>query len=414
MTAAATLLLAFWLQAAPKPAPAPAADPAAEGMKALDAQRYEEAARLFGDAVAKSPGDIAARFHLGLSLSLANRDAEAIAAYQQVLEAQPGLYEAQLNLGVLLLRQKRPAEAVTQLEAAQKQKPAEFRPNYYMGETLIELKEFEKAEAPLRAAVAADGKHPAALLSLGRALAYQGRVKESATWYESAAKEDPSYSDMLLELAALHEKAGNNDAAIEIYKRYPENPGARERLGVLLINSGQAADAVAELEAAVKSSPTIANRFALATAYLKSGQNAKARPLIEAALEQEPANVDLRLTLGRILRESKNLPAAAQEFLKAAQADPKSSAAWNELASTLFLLGNYPGTLAAFDRLKAAGEEKPFHLYLRALCYDRMQQYKEALPAYEKFLAASTGQHPEEEFKARQRLRVVKKEVDRR
>jgi tetratricopeptide (TPR) repeat protein len=411
MTAA--LLVALWLQAAPAPAPAPQ-DPAAEGMKALDAQRYEDAARLFSEAVTKAPEDISARFHLGLSLSLLHRDPEAIAAYNKVLELQPGLYEAQLNLGVLLLRQKQPAEAVVQLEAARKQKPAEFRPNYYMGEAYIELQQYENAEAPLRAAVAADAKQPAALLALGRSLALQGRVKESAPWYESAAKEDASFSDGLLELAALHEKAGNREEAIAIYKRFPDNPGARERLGVLLLNSGEAAGAVEQLEAAVKSSPSTANRFALATAYLKAGQNAKAQPLIEAALAAEPANVDLRLTLGRIHREAKNLPAAAQEFLKAAQADPKSSPAWNELASTLFLLGNYPGALAAFDRLKAAGEEKPFHLYLRALCYDRMQQYKEALPAYEKFLAASNGQNPEEEFKARQRLRVVKKEVDRR
>jgi tetratricopeptide (TPR) repeat protein len=400
-----TLLLAFWLQAA---------DPAAEGMKALEAQRYEEAAKLFGDAVAKDAGDIAAQFHLGLSLSLLNRDAEAIAAYKKVLEAQPGLYEAQLNLGVLHLRQKQFAEGAALLEEARKQKPAEYRPNYYMGEALVGLEKFEAAEAPLRAALAADAKRPEAQLALGRALAKQGRVKESGAWFAGAAAADASFRDAMLELAGYHEQAKNRDEAIAIYKQFPENAGARERLGVLLIDSGQAADAVTELEAAVKASPTAANRFALATAYLKARQNDKALPLIAAAAEQEPKNVELRLTLGRLHREAKNLQGAAQQFLAAAQADPASLPAWRELASTLFLGGNYQGTLAAFDRLRALGEETPAQWYLRALCYDRMQLYKEALPAYEKFLSVSEGKSPEEEFMARQRIRVVKKVLEKR
>ena len=53
-------------------------------------------------------------------------------------------------------------------------------------------------------------------------------------------------------------------------------------------------------------------------------------------------------------------------------------------------------------------------LYLEALCFDRQQLYKEALPAYEKFLAAAGGKMPEEEFKGRQRLRIVKRMVEKR
>jgi tetratricopeptide (TPR) repeat protein len=399
------LILAFWLQAG---------DPAAEGMKALEGQKYEEAVKAFSQALEKDKEDIPAQFHLGLSLSLLNRDVEAMAAYKKVLAAKPGLFEAQLNLGVLHLRQKQYAEAAALLEDARKQKPAEYRPNYYMGEALLGLGKAEEAEVPVRAALQADAKRPEAMVALGRALARQGRVKESAAWFTSAAETDASYRDALLELASFHEQAKNREAAIAIYKQFPDNPGARERMGVLLLETGQAAEAVTELENAVKTSPTAANRFALATAYLKAKQNEKALPLIAAAVELEPRNVELRLTLGRLLREAKNLPGAAQEFYNAAQADPKALAAWRELASTLFLLGNYQGSLTAFDKLRALGEETPAQWYLRALCYDRMQLYKEALPAYEKFLAVSEGKSPEEEFKARQRIRVVKKVLDKR
>jgi tetratricopeptide (TPR) repeat protein len=168
------LLLAFWLQAG--------GDPSADGMKALEGQKYEDAVRLFGEAVAKTPEDIAARFHLALSLSLLNRDGEAVAEYKKVLAAQPGLFEAQLNLGVLHLRMKQNDEAMALLGEARKQKPAEYRPNYYMGEALLAAGKLEEAEAALRAALNADGKRPEAQLAMGRAVARQGRVKESAVW----------------------------------------------------------------------------------------------------------------------------------------------------------------------------------------------------------------------------------------
>jgi tetratricopeptide (TPR) repeat protein len=400
------ILLAFWLQAA--------GDPSAAGTKALEEQKYEDAARLFNEAVTKTPDDTYSRFHLALALSLLNRDAESAAEYKKVLAAQPELYEAQLNLGVVMLRLKQPADAAPLLDAARRKKPGEFRPNYYYGEALLASSNFEGAEAALRAAVTIDAKRPEAQLAMGRAVAKQGRVKESAVWFTGAANADASYKDALLELAALQEAAGNRAEAVEIYRQFPDNAGARERMGVLMLAGGDAAGAVTELEKAVQASPTAANRFALATAYLKAKQNDKALPLIAAAVEQEPRNVELRLTLGRLRREAKAYDPAAREFFAATQIDPSSKAAWSEFASTLFLLGNFQGTLTAFDKLKALGEETAAQWYLRALCYDRMQLYKEALPAYEKFLAMSEGKSPEEEFKARQRIRVVKKILEKR
>jgi hypothetical protein len=40
--------------------------------------------------------------------------------------------------------------------------------------------------------------------------------------------------------------------------------------------------------------------------------------------------------------------------------------------------------------------------------------YGPALESYEKFLAASEGKNPDEEFKARQRIRIIRKELARR
>ena len=82
-----------------------ATDFTAEGMKALDERKYQDAADLFLKAVAADPGDYSANFNLALSYSLLGKAAEAIPVYKKVLDLKPGLYEAELNLGILLVGQ---------------------------------------------------------------------------------------------------------------------------------------------------------------------------------------------------------------------------------------------------------------------------------------------------------------------
>ena len=108
-------------------------DDTAEGMKALEEQRYDAAITSFTKVATADPKDYSAYFHIALAQSLLNRDPEAIASYRKVLELKPGLYEAQLNLGIVLLRNKQASEAAPLLEEAARQKPKEFRPAYYAG-----------------------------------------------------------------------------------------------------------------------------------------------------------------------------------------------------------------------------------------------------------------------------------------
>jgi tetratricopeptide (TPR) repeat protein len=93
-------------------------DNTADGMKALEEQRYEAAIQSFGKVLESDPKDYAAQFHIALAQSLLNRDADAIASYKKVLELKPGLYEAQLNLGIVLLNSGAAKEAATYLEEA--------------------------------------------------------------------------------------------------------------------------------------------------------------------------------------------------------------------------------------------------------------------------------------------------------
>lgn len=390
------------------------ADPVAQGRKALDAGDWAAAAVWFEKALGADATDWAARFHLALAQSFLQRDAEAIANYRKVLEQKPGLYEAELNLGIVLLRQKSTAEALPLLESAAQKKPKEYRPAFYLAEAYAARGEADKAEAAYRTALQAQPQSAEAAVGLARLLARAGRLAEADTLYRQASQADPEFRRALLELAGHYEQARQLDKAIALYREFPEDVGARERLGMVLMESGRPAEAIPELEKAFAQSPTTANRVALATAYVRTKQLEKATPLLEEAVAAEPNDVNLRLFFGRLLRDRRDFASAAREFFKATQLAPEQKEAWNELAGMLLLLENYPQALAALDKAQALGGDRVAYLWFRAMALDRLKDYKKALASYEEFLSLSQGRHPEEEFKARQRIRVIQKELNRR
>ncbi len=385
-----------------------------QGRKALDSQKNEDAAALFQKAVSASPGDYASHFHLALADSLLHRDPEAIREYQRTLDLKPGLYEASLNLGILLLRNERAAEAIPLLQAAATQKPAEYRPNYYLAEALLKAAQPDQARKHFEDALKATPKSAAAELGLARSLLAQNQLDASRPHFQSAAGLDASFHDALLELAAAEEKAGHAPEAIALYQQFPGDAAAQARLGELLLENKQFADAIPRLEKAVSEAPTVANRLALATAYRMNKQLDKQDAQLEKAVATEPNGYDLRMIYGRQLRDERKLIPAANQFAAAAKIKPDSKEAWNELASVLIVHEDYGAGLAALDRVKALGAETPGNFYLRAITLDKLHQNPGALDNYKQFLAVSKGKFPDQEFAARQRIRIIETEMHKR
>jgi len=386
----------------------------AEGAKALDAAKYQQAAELFGKAVAADPKDYAAHFHLALSYTMLKRDAEGIAEYKKVLELKPGLYEAELNAGILLIRDKQPADAIPYLQQAVDQKSKEFRPRLYWAQALLDSGDAPKAAEQYRAALVLDAKSAAAELGLAHALVKQDQLPDAVQHFRAAAQLDPNYRDGLLELAGLYQKNRQNAEAIAIYQEFPDNAGAQERVGQLLLETKNSADAIAPLEAAMQKDPTAGNRLALATAYLFEKQFAKALPLLDQSVAAEPGNYSLHMMYGRGLRDSKKFDPAAQQFFQATKLKPDSREAWSELAGMLYMLQKFPESLAALDHAHQLGDDTPANYYFHAITYDKLRALKPALDNYREFLARSKGGFPDEEWKARQRSKLLERELSKR
>lgn len=391
----------------------------ADGIKALDAKNYPAALDLFTKAVAADPKDYAAHFHLALSYSLLDKFAEAIPEYRITLDLKPRLFDAELNLAICLLRVKDPDAAVPILKDAVAQKPNEFRPAHYLGQALLAQSHFAEAAAAFTSAIALNPASPASEVGLAQALAQRapiqpGQLAEAEKHFRKAAAIDPDYKPALLQLGELYEAAKQFPQAIAIYREFPDNPGAQERMGVLLLETGSIDGALSALESAVAKSPTPANRVALAQAYLKNKQPEKAILLVAQVLAATPDDYDLRMFYARLLRDQRKFADAAPQFLAASKLKPDAVQPWNELVGLLVAAEQYPQALEALDRVRALGGETTAHYYFRAISLDHLHQLKEALANYNKFLEQSQGKNPDEEFKSKQRARIIQDELNKR
>lgn len=392
---------------------AQAPEPMATAMKALDEGRFDTAIEILSKAVAADPGDIGAHFNLALAYSLQGKDAEAIPEYRKVLDLDANIYEAHINLGQVLLRAKDAAGAIPHLKRAAIEKPADFRPAYYLGEALAETGQLADAIPAFTSATAIDPDSAPAELGLGRALARTGRRADAEPHYRKAAVLEPQMKSLLLELATLHEEQGELPQAMNLYREFPGNAAALERVGLIALKLDRLDEAAAAMEAAVKMEPTVGGRVALAQIYVKQGQLPKAEPLLAQLVATEKQDFDLRMLYARLLRDQRKFAEAAPQFQEAARIRPEASQAWSELAAMLIMGEQYPQALAALDRVKALGAENTGHMFFRATSLDRLKMRKEALEYYQKFLETSTT-NPDQEFQARQRVRILELELGKR
>ncbi len=409
----ATVAALFFLQAA---------NFNSDGMKALEAAKYDVAEQAFQKAIAADPKDYTAHFNLALAYGFQHKDAEGIAEYRKTLELQPKLYEAELNGGILLLRQKNPTEAMPLFEDAAAQKVKEFRPRYYLAECQLQTGDAVAAEQNYRLALELNPQSAAAELGMAHALARLEKLPEAAPHFRKAAQLDAKYRDSLLELADLYEKNKQPEEALAIYREFPGNAAVQEHVGAMLLAGNKYAEAIPRLEAAYARDATTANRVALAMAYLFNNQLEKALPLFDQAVAAEPSNFELRMAYARALRDHKQYPAAANQFNAALKLKPDDKAAWRDLGAMLYLAKDYAHALEALDKARQLGEDTAGTAFVRAIMLDEISQakpvkpalLKSALEAYRHFLELSQGKNENQEWQARQRAKLIERELENR
>jgi tetratricopeptide (TPR) repeat protein len=388
---------------------------------ALQKEDYAAAVTPLESYLATEPQNYNARFNLALAYSVVGRQSEAIVQYQQVLAQMPELVPARLNLGILLLQQGSAAAALEQFQRVIEQQPDHWAGQVNRAAALVALNRLPEARQAYEQALRLKPGDAQTHLAYVKVLGPGDPAAERHL--RQALQLDPSLEEASLLLASVLEgravgESGTLDEAAGIYRKlieaHPERGDVRLRLGEILLVQGHTEEAVRELEAARAvgaAGPALSDT--LLQAYLKTKQTDAALALLPELIAQQENNSELRFLEGTLRMEKRQYAEAAEAFRRAAALDPQSAPAYTNLASALYLLKDYAGTIAALERVAALGKDTAGSYFLRAIALDKLEQKATALENYQRFLAINERKDSDQEFQARQRVRVLEREVRR-
>lgn len=388
-----------------------------EARRAIDARNFQAAVPPLEKFLAEKEDFAYAHFQLGYAYTGLGRNQEARAQYERAMALDPKMAEAALNLGILLLSDEPPAAAAP-LERAVALLPAESRPRSLLGLAYEKAGDAKRAAEAYAAALALDPRDAQTSLRLGQLLLREGRPGEAEARFRAVLSSDPQSRPALLGLAESLEAAKKAEAA-GAYRDYlklePGDAGARRRLVNLLVAGQQADEALAELDAAEKgAAPSLESLKLRADILIARKKWDQAVAVLKQALALDGGDAALHGGLGRIYLEQRDFPGAERELRAALRLDPANLAFLKDLATTHYLGGNYPAALAALDEIAKREAATPGELFVRALCYDKLQQSRAALDAYQRFLEADQNRNPDQVWQAEQRIIVLKKTLEKK
>lgn len=385
---------------------------------ALKKEDYAPAAKALEEYLSSRPEDAIAHFQLGYAYTGLNRSEDAQREYTKAIELDSKLAAAYLNLGLLHL-DRDPATAIPPLSKATQLLPGEARPRFLLG---LAYERTGNAKAAIESYAAArdlDGKNFDIRFSLGRVLLASGRSAEAEAEFRAALEIRADSAPPRLGLAeALLAQEKLEEAAQQFAAYLEKNPGDQEtrlQLASVYLDLGKDEPALAELERAEAAGHHPLRLYELrADALIRLKKYAEAAASLEKAIELNPDDAMLHARLGRMRLEQRHFPAATRALTAALRLNPDLTDALRDLAATYYLSENYPATLRGIELLAQRETLTAGSWFVRATSYDKLAMKPEALAAYKTFVQLDQGRSERQDFQARQRIRILTRELERK
>jgi Flp pilus assembly protein TadD len=383
-----------------------------EAQKDIDANKFDAALAPLQKFIAEKPDLAFAHFELGYAYTALKRSDEARAEYERAIALDPKMSEAYLNLGLLLLDKQEYTTAVAPLSKAVDLLPAESRPRSLLAVAQDHSGDKEGAGRSFESVLHLDPNDFTANHYLGDLDLRSGKPAEAEKRFRHALEIRPDAPEALQGLA-LSLEAQNKPETADAYRKYlavvPDDLGARARLIHLLVKAQEYDGALAELDRADGGKPPSLDSLRL-RADIQIGQNKLGDAIVtlQHAITLAPRDAQLIGGLGRIYLQKRDFASAEKELKAALQLDRNNLVYWKDLSSTYYLSGNCPATLETLDIIAKVEPPGSGPWFIRALCYDKLHQFKPALEAYDKFLALEQGKTSDQVWQAQQRSKVLK------
>ena len=140
----------------------------------------------------------------------------------------------------------------------------------------------------------------------------------------------------------------------DVANQAPENAGAWNNLGVILMERGDLKGAVRDFGKALDRAPQYATaHFNLGRALNEEGRPEEAAAHFEAALAFMAADASVHCEYGKSLALLSRPSEAAEQYRIATRLEPSRPDAWYDLGATLVQMGDLPGAAKALSRTVA-------------------------------------------------------------
>ncbi len=384
----------------------------------IDKSNFEAAIAPLQKVIADQPEFAYAHFQLAYVYTALKKTDEARAEYARTIALDPKMSEAYLNLGMLLLDKQENAAAVAPLRKAVDLLPAQSRPRYLLSVALDRSGNRAGAAESFEALLHLDPNDITAINYLGWAALRNVKPEEAEARFRRALEVQPNGPEARSGLAHSLD-AQKKPEATGAYRDYlelmPNDFEARDRLIHLLVEQKENAAALAELDRLdAGKQPTLESLKLRADVEIAGERWDDSITTIQQALALAPNDAHLHGGLGRILLQKRDFAEAEKELRIALRLDGKNLAYWKDLSSTFFLGGNYPAALATYDEIARMEQPGAGVWFFRAICYDKLNQPKLALEAYQKFLELDQDKNPDQAWQAKERSKVLQRMLERK
>lgn len=239
-------------------------------------------------AAAVGPGFLAGRLALANQEASEGNYAEALRLADGIKKDFPKLSAGYLLAGEIQFADKKPTEARAQFEQGIRVQPTSIL-QVRLASTLHALGNAQAAAATLQQWLKAHPEDQSVRLELANLLLGQNKAEAGIAEYETMLKQNPNQPALLNDLAWHLQAQGASQRALakaeQALKLAPGNAVIQDTLGWILVQQGQAKRGLEYLSKATEGAPkSPAVRYHYGAALARSGDKAKARAELETAV----------------------------------------------------------------------------------------------------------------------------------
>lgn len=369
-------------------------------------KQIDQAIMEFSSASACDPSMVDAKIAVAEAYAEKGDDNRALAAYQAVLKLQPDNVEALRASGKLCLHHEMNTQAIPLFKRLVQLQPADLQAKSDLAAAYAATGKFQQAEEELNKALQADPANPSAVAGLGAVYLRSNRTQQALPLLQKAVRLAPNdaqpfyllgsaynrigkYQDALAQLDKARQKSPNDPdiyyqiaRACEHLGRSKNRQAAMARFAELKGESEKAFEARREaMKLLIQAKPFVdAGKlqealklvgkarqldpdndqvlYRLASLYFDTRQDALARQTIFEAIAIAPSEWSYHYLAGLIEERTRQFAAARESLEMAAQLNPTSAEAYDELGNVALQMNNPKQAVQDFKRAVALDPHK--------------------------------------------------------